>query len=255
MILSITGCSAHDDHKGEKLQINASQSWIGTWIRNQSQSLGKLDVIKVNKDSIQFELHASSGGHESSIDGIAIATDTTAAIFSTKEGVDSCRFEFKLIGDTVVVVKESGNNCFAAIGVTYSGEYRNENLLPLDDHEENKTLFDLEIFKTKEQDSIFRSLVGDKYPLFVTSTQLTSEDEDMDSLNAMVKSSAVRGLYTQLENIIMIDPSNNMIWAAVIDDQQRVLYFTNNKEYKNKLPNAIENWRQNFKQYPVIYKK
>ena len=43
------------------------------------------------------------------------------------------------------------------------------------------------------------------------------------------------------------------IWAAVIDDN-KVYYFTNNKEYKNRLPKTIDNWRQNFKNYEVIYK-
>ena len=255
IIVSILACSSNSNYNREELPVNASQSWDGTWVRDQFQNLGKLEIIKVNKDSIQFELHASSGGHESDIDGTASAIDSIAAIFLKNKGNDSCKLEFRLLGDSVIIVKESGNNCFTATGVTYSGKYENEKFLPVDDQEENKTLFELEIFRTKEQDSIFRSLVGDKYSLFVASTQLISEDDDIDSLNAIVRSSGVRGLFTLMENIIMFDSSSNNFWAAVIDDKKRVFYFTNHKDYKNRLPNTIEKWRQNFKEYPVIYNK
>jgi len=251
IIVNILGCTPNKETKRQNVIIKASASWVGNWIRKQFQNPGKLEIIKVSQDSIQFELHASSGGHEGSIDGIAVVKDTTVAIFSTKEGSDSCRLELSFVGDSVITVKESGNNCFAAIGVTYNGEYRKEKAL-LGEDENEETLLDLEIFKTKEQDSIFRSLVGDKYPLFVNSTQLTSEDDDLDSMHTVVKSSGVRGLFTLMENVIMIDSVNN-IWAAVIDDKQKVLYFTNSKVYKNKLPKTIDNWRRNFMEYPVIY--
>jgi hypothetical protein len=62
----------------------------------------------------------------------------------------------------------------------------------------------------------------------------------------------LRGLYTIMENIIMIDSSKN-IWAAVIDDN-KIYYFTNRLDYKTKLPRTIENWRNRFKDYKVIYK-
>lgn len=251
IIIEFSACTSGNQTGEKKIITRASKLWTGSWTRSEYQNPGKLDILNVSNDSIQFELHASSGGHESSVEGIAIANDTTSAIFSSKEKSDSCKIEFRLVGDSIIV-KELGNKCLTSTGVTYDGIYKNENDLTVEDEKEpNKSLFDIEIFKTRAQDSIFRSLVGDKYSLFVESTQLTSEVDDLDSLNSVVRSSGVRGLFTQMENIIMIDESNN-IWAAVIDDH-KVLYFTNNKIFKNKLPKTIDNWRKNFVEYLVIY--
>ena len=254
LILKFSACTSNNQTEDQKIITKVSKLWIGSWIRNEYQNPGKLEILNVNYNSIQFELHASNGGHESSVEGIAIATDTTIAIFSSKESNDSCKIEFRLIGDSIVV-KEVGNKCVKTLGVVFDGIYKNENNIKVEDEEynQNKSLFDIGIFKTEIQDSIFRALVEDKYSLFVETTQLTSEDDDLDSLNVVVKSSGVRGLFTQMENIIMIDLENNM-WAAVIDDKQRVLYFTNGEAFKNKLPKTIENWRRNFIDYPVICK-
>ena len=252
LILKFSACTSNDERGDKKVITKASPLWLGSWIRNEYQNPGKLDIIHVSKDSIQFELHASSGGHESSVEGIAIATDTAIAIFSSNEKNDSCKIEFRLVGETIIV-KQLGNKCLTATGVMYDGKYKNEdNLIFEDGDDPNKTLLDLEIFITKNQDSIFKSLVGGSYSLFVNSTQLTSEDDDLDSMNTVVKSSGIRGLFTLMENIIMIDSVNN-IWAAVITDKQKVLYFTNSKVYKNRLPKTIDNWRRNFLEYPVIF--
>ena len=245
-----TSCSSNNASKPEKRRINVSQSWVGKWERKTFQSSGVLEIFRVNGDSIQFALHVSSGAHESSIEGLAMAIDTNVVRHSSMNGSDSCVIEFMLIRDTIVI-RQWRNKCSTAIGVVYDGTYTNKDEVEVE-NEQNKTLVDLEIFRTKEQDSIFRALTGNKYSLFLESTQLTSQDEDLDSLNTIVKSSAVRGLFTLMENIIMIDPENT-IWAAVIDDKQRVLYFTNSKLYRNALPKTIDNWRQNFKEYPVIF--
>jgi len=252
LILKFSACTSNKETGDKRVITKASPLWLGSWTRNEYQNPGKLDIIHVSKDSIQFELHASSGGHESSVEGIAIATDTEIAIFSSNEKNDSCKIEFRLVGDTIIV-RQLGNKCLATTGVMYDGKYKNEdNLIFENGDEQNKTLLDLEVFLTKSQDSIFRSIVGSSYSLFVNSTQLTSEDDDLDSMNAVVKSSGVRGLFTLMENIIMIDSVNN-IWAAVIDDKQKILYFTNSKAYKNKLPRTIDNWRRNFMEYQVIF--
>ena len=252
LLLKFSACISNNETGDKKVITKASPLWLGSWIRNEYQNPGKLDIIHVSNDSIQFELHASSGGHESGAEGIAIATDTAIAIFSSKEKNDSCKIEFRLVGDTIIV-KQLGNKCLAAAGVMYDGKYNNEgNLIIENGDEQHKTLLDLEIFTTKDQDSIFRSLVGSSYSLFVNSTQMTAEDDDLDSMNTAVKSSGVRGLFTLMENIIMIDSVNN-IWAAVINDKQKVLYFTNSKAYKNRLPKTIDNWRRHFTEYPVFF--
>jgi hypothetical protein len=222
---------------------------MGTWERQLWQNEATLAIKSIKKDSLEFTLSAGSGGNTGEMKGVALASNNVAS-FSSLDAFDSCLIEFTLIGDSIIRINQKIGNCSAGMGVFYSGEYKNSKLLPAASREEN--LFNLGIFINENQDSIFRSLVGDSYSLFVNSTQMTSEDDDLDSLHATVHSSGVRGLFTIMENIVMIDSSNN-IWAAVIDDN-KVYYFTNSQEYKNRLPKTIDSWRQNFKSYEMVYK-
>lgn len=225
-----------------------SDTWIGKWERQLWQTDAGLEITNINGDSLFFKLNAFSGGHIGEIDGMAIVTGDIAR-FSTNEDHDSCLIEFKLIGDSIITIAQKKGNCFAAMSVTYSGEYKN---VKFSTGSDKATLKNLGIFKNEKEDLAFKSLVGNSYSLFVNSTQLTTEAEDLDGINATVRSSGVRGLFTLMENIIMNDTLSN-IWAAVIDDN-KVYYFTNNKQYKKRLPKTIDNWRRNFNTYEVIYK-
>jgi hypothetical protein len=91
-----------NNETGDKKVITKASPY--GWVTDQKRisKPRKLDIIHVSNDSIQFELHASSGGHESGLEGIAIATDTAIAIFSSKEKIDSCKIEFRLVGDTIL---------------------------------------------------------------------------------------------------------------------------------------------------------
>jgi hypothetical protein len=179
---------------------------------------------------------------------MAVVRENIAVFFNSNKN-DTCLVEFKLMGDSSITIEHKKGMCYAGMGVTYDGQYKNSKILP---EEKDENLVSLGIFKTEKDDSLFRSIVGDKYNAFVTSTQFTSEDEDMDSLKAKVYTSGVTGLFTIQENIIMMD-SANTIWAAVLDDE-KVYYFTNNNDYKTRVPKTIDKWRERFKEYPVIYK-
>jgi len=226
-----------------------SKLWLGKWESHRWQNDASLEITNIKNDSIEFSLFASSGGHTGEIEGMAIVNGNVAT-FLNKDESDTCLIQFKLTGDSIITINQKQGFCYSAMAVTYDGDYKNSKRLPETERAENLT--SLGIFKTEKEDSIFKSLVGDSYSLFVNSTQLTSEDEDLDSLNATVLSSGVRGLFTFMENIIMTDSLNN-IWAAVIDDN-KVYYFTNKQEYKETLPKTIDNWRQRFKRNPIICK-
>lgn len=83
-------------------------------------------------------------------------------------------------------------------------------------------------------------------------SQLTTEESDPDSLAARVHASGVRGLFTLVENIIMVNGEGQM-WAAMIDDDN-VYYYTNSDDHKDTLPRTIEKWRERFAEKPVVYK-
>lgn len=245
---AFSACTSHKTHTPAEIK-RASPAWLGKWERDIRSYGATLEITDTSNDSIYFSLTASSGGATGELEEVAIVKDSVA-IYSNNDP-DSCFIQFKLRGDSVIVIDEQYGDCEAGIGVSYDGVYRNSKKTPTKLKKE-ENLVNLQMLDSPQQDSAFRRLVGDSYDLFVNATQLTSEAEDLDSLHAKVRSSGINGLFTLMENIIMIDSSNN-IWAAVIDDK-KVYYFTTSKDYKQRLPKTIEDWRQRFKDYDVIYK-
>jgi hypothetical protein len=69
----------------------------------------------------------------------------------------------------------------------------------------------------------------------------------------LIVSGGVSGAYTIAEAIFIIEPRGH-IYAAILDDGDRVLYFTNDTSLKDKLPPAIEEWRERFKEVAVVYR-
>lgn len=229
---------------------SASKLWIGNWERHEWQNDALLEIKSIKGDSIEFSLMASSGGHTGELEGMAIVSGNSANFSSYYES-DSCIIKFELLGDSIITIDQKKGFCFAGMGVVYDGQYKNFAKKNQND-QTTESMINVGVLSTDKQDSIFKTLVGDSYTLFVNSTQITSNDDDLDGFNAKVYSSGVRGLFTVMENIVMLDSSNN-IWAAVIDDN-KVYYFTTNKDNTSKLPKTINNWRQRFKEYPIIYK-
>ncbi len=230
--------------------LSVNNAWLGTWNRREWKNGASLEINQIKKDSIEFFIFSSSGGHLGDMEGFAKVSGNTAR-FYLKDDSETCILTFKLVGDSTIIVDQKGT-CGCGLNVWHSGSFIKEGSKADIEVEEN--LLTLKILKTKSQDSIFRALVGDNYESFVQTTQLTSKDDDLDTLNASVMASGIRGLFTSMENIIMINDENE-IWAAVILDDNKVLYFTNSTQYKDKLPATIEHWRENFKDYPVIFKR
>lgn len=229
---------------------STNKSWLGKWERRIWQNYASLEITGIRNDSIAFHLEASSGGHLGELEDTAVVKHNLA-IFFTKDDPDTCLIRFNLSGDSVITVQKVKGFCGAGMGVTFNGEYKNVKYLP--EKEPAETLKSLGVLKTAKADSIFRKLVGDDYTLFLNTTQLGHEEEDIDNLHTKVQVSAVRGMYTSMENIVMIDASDH-IWAAVIDNNDNsVHYFTNVSAWKKRLPKTIDSWRERFKTYPVVY--
>jgi len=252
IVFFLIGCSSNDSANKETIAIltePASTAWLGTWERNSWQNESTLEIKTIKNDSIVFSISAVNGGNSGGVDGVALVKKNVATYLNTEDG-DTCQIQFILLGDSTISVEQQKGFCYAGMGVEYSGTYKNTRFIH--HTKQTLTLLDLQIFETAEQDSVFKELVGTNYDLFVNSTQLTSNPDDLDSLHATIHASGVRGMYTFMENIVMIDQANT-IWAAAIHDNQ-VFYFTNSESYKNKLPKTIDAWRDGFKDYEVIYK-
>ncbi|CAM3944072.1 hypothetical protein MUGA111182_18640 [Mucilaginibacter galii] len=258
ILFSITYISCNHSSKTTKQSVPspvkepvkaADTHWVGTWERDDRFDGASLTVTRIIKDSIEFNLWAQSGGHTGEMEGKAYIKGNVAYYEPTED--KACKATFTLMADSVIV-KANGCDSYTGIGVTFDGKYTNSKALAKTS--KKSELASMRVVLTASEDSVFRKLVGKDYQTFVSCTQLTYDGDNLDAeLQAKVISGAVRGLFTSMENIIMID-STKHIWAAVIEDSERVNYYTNDKQYANKLPKTIENWRQTFKDYPVIYK-
>lgn len=255
--LFFSSCSEKETSKNTNIDILKekrssvfNKNWLGEWERPGMFYQGKLK-IKQKGDSIYFELFAQNGANEGMLEGV-IPTDGNNAVYFTDEYGDSCKINFSLYGDSVIVLDEEKIMCGAGNGVNYSGNYYNSKNIK--NKEISETLVSSGVLNSDKEEEVFKSLVGDSsYVLFINSAHMVTEGEDLDGFNSRVSESGVRGMFTFMENIVMITDSTK-IWAAVIDDN-KVRYFTNDDQMKDKLPLTIEKWRERFKDYEVIYQK
>jgi len=243
----LISCTSDQETLVENTPVN-NKAWLGEWERQDRLNEATLTIENIVNDTIFFTMVASSGGHTGEIEGHAVIKDEQG-LFSEGIGEDNCTLEFQISGDSIITVNQKEGDCFTGVGVTYSGRYKNSKFIK-NIPREKTDLVRLGVLENYHQDSVFRKLVGEYYDAFLNSTQLTSEDTDLDHLNTRVVSSGVRGLFTYMENIVMMDSADN-IWAAVINDK-KILYFTNRSDFTRKLPNTIIQWKENFKDYEVV---
>lgn len=235
----------------KKIILKQSQnntSWLGKWIRVSRNNDSYLEIKEVRNNGFKFEFLAFSGSHNGEWTGNATIAGNKATSY-TIDGIDTCLITFELNKNNKIVINQTGL-CGCGADVYYTGEYRRINA-KVKDEELSTDFIKLGILKNKKEDNAFKKLVGKDYETFISTTQLISEDEDLDNLDARVYSSFIRGL-PSMGNIIMVDANLN-IWAAVIDDK-KIYYFTNHASYKTKIPKTIENWMEGFKDYKIIYK-
>jgi hypothetical protein len=102
------------------------------------------------------------------------------------------------------------------------------------------------IFSDREVAPALRTLLKSDYGLLKESLKQPIQPEDSDSFidknGVLTLEGGVPGLYTLMEAKLIIEPCGN-IYAAILDEGKRFLYFSNDQKYLDKLPPAIEQWR------------
>jgi len=81
-----------------------------------------------------------------------------------------------------------------------------------------------------------------------------SSEEKYGEADYIVIEGGVRGLYTLMEGIVIIDPIGNYYIGSIIGGGEKVRIYTNDPAYKNKTHELIDEWRSRFKYYPVEYR-
>jgi hypothetical protein len=235
------------NEKGAWSPYAAEEGWEGEWKRTDLHYGGILNISDLDVASFYFEMQVSNGANTGELSGYAKVAGKKAVFLETEWGTQ-CKLEFTLNTDSVTVEQSDECSTVGGLGTFFNGEYVNSDL---SDETPKPTLASQGIVNAAHDEKI-QQLLGNDYDYLVESMQLTYEDEDLDGLGATVITGGVRGLYTIMEGAIMYDP-NGYYYVAMISEDLTVKFYTNNPNYKNKLPKTIDTWREDFNDYPVEY--
>ncbi|EFM09606.1 hypothetical protein PaecuDRAFT_3655 [Paenibacillus curdlanolyticus YK9] len=226
----------------------APLAWSGTWNRldnNQFESQS-LAITELTDTTLKFDLDAQDGGRAGIIGGTAIRSkDGKTAMFSSTEA--NFKLIFKQQGEQLNVTTDGEDASYYGT-VVFGGTFEKR------DTTKNLDLIDLHVFSSAKINKSFKALVGNDYSLFTSSMQVVSSEPSVDEEHIHVISGDVMGL-SGVEAIIMYDEDGSSFWAAVIEDEEHVNYYTNVRSDYNKLPAPIEKWRrERHKDDDVVFK-
>lgn len=230
----------------EKANENNKGIWKGQWNRINTNNYNPswIDITEVKDSGFTFRIEAESGANIGSVEGTAIFNENGNALY---ESSDDFKLQFSISNSVLKVKILSGDEFdYAASGVTFKGIYKKDKLDEL-------SLLKQGIFESEVSETAFKNLVGNEYYNFLYSFMKISELDDLDGFGAKVRSGTVKGFSRVIEAIIMVN-SKNLIWAAYIDDEGKIRYFTNDTKSKI-LPKTIDKWRERFEDKEVIFVK
>ncbi len=243
----------------ESVSASDTLGWSGNWYFNDVWDNGVLMIGNVRANNLDFALSITKAGHQGSINGTAKISGSKA-VFRTTEFDDSpCILTFDYAFDHITV-EQNGANFSCGFGARAYAGGRYDRIFRM------KKAFlaygpePATVFPNKEVHDAFLELVGkEPYHLFAFNMQTTEAEtiSSVDNISGTAVSGFVPGLLTSNEAIIIYD-QNMKFWAATIffdrtNSESLLVYFTNDARYKNKLPETIDNWREGFQSYRVIY--
>jgi hypothetical protein len=103
------------------------------------------------------------------------------------------------------------------------------------------------IFSDREVAPALRALLKRDYSLLKESLQQVNYPDSLffvDRNGVLTLEGGVKDLYTIMEAKLIIQPCGNM-YAVILAEGKRLLYYTNDQKYVDKLPPAIDEWRIN----------
>jgi hypothetical protein len=126
------------------------------------------------------------------------------------------------------------------------------------------------VFRDREVAPVLKSLLGKDYHKLIDSMNQASYPEDpkdslsfVDNKGVLTLRGFVPRLFTIMEAMLIVEPCGN-VYAAILDEGKRFLYFSNDKEHVERMPAAIEQWRSGIEkarsgfekkpELPVVFK-
>jgi len=215
-----------------------SKKFEGHWTGKESAFFGgsTADIKVLFDDLIYYELYAFNGLNTGVLENFGIIKKGSAkAIFkddANNENINGVLFKFRVENDLLHL--DCDDYSFGCgMGVAFGSEYiKGEIEIKM------PTALEVGIVDTKEQDELFKKLVGDKYDDFIMHTSYVFYSEEIwNGEEVKAGESYLRG-YSNCCSYIL---SKEHIYAAIIGDDC-IYYYTNDKNYANKIPEPMAEW-------------
>lgn len=232
---------------GSKIFANAKGKWeyaLGHGLHGKY-----LEIKAPTKEGFKFSISCFMGARTGEIEGEAVYRDDYA-IWEDKE--NDCRIKFYIVDNVISLLASESCSRYGGQGITFDGDFVREG------QGKSITLTDLEVFRDKEQEEVFKKLTRKDYGLFINSFMCIAEDKDLDDLRAFVHDGWVTRLAKCYDSIVMVTPDSR-IYAAIIvmnydDDGDAVKYYTNDPKYYGHLPKTIESWYGDLgRDFKIVY--
>ncbi len=237
------------------------QPWSGTWYLNGIWDGGELLIGDVRDTAFYFALSIQRNTHSGILDGEAQIVGDSAIYnrpvdFAFDE--DSCALYFFLKEDHLVLdQRTSPSSCGFGMRAYAGGRYDNKSidLQPELDYGDSTA-----IFQDQTQHDAFKAWIGEENYLQIAGNMQVTDPQDYrnskEGIDGRVIEGVVMGLFTSNEAIILHD-FNKGFWVATIDtedsEEYRIRYFTNQPNWKKRMPQVFKKWHQSFPDYPVSY--
>lgn len=236
-----------DSNYGTLPSGSSAPIWWGEWINsNHGRSFGgHLFIRETTSSGFLFDMSVHSGSHSGKITSQAIYVSRDMAYAKIKNNdmeYGEISFKRRIIdGKKFLTVEETASCSYhRGMGVLFSGEFQWSS-----DH-----LFELGFINELDLQRIY-NILGGYYFDFKKRMEGIGEGENLDTFPAKVFHGGVRGMYTSMEGIVMCSP-NGGVWVAYLDEND-IKYFTNDNNWKTKMPKTFEEWRKRFLQVEINY--
>ena len=220
-----------------QIEQESGVKWDEEWTRLGAHESGVLEISNANSSNFDFNLTVTSGAHADLKEGYAKIRGNKATYRDTDT---ACMLTFTHNGESIQI--EETEDC--AWEIPFAGNYE---LHPV---QIEASLYP-DVIDTEAVNEEFQQLTDDDYELFYNSMQIVYKDLYDNEVNGKVITGAVKGLYTFMEAIIIIG-DDGYLYGAVINDGS-IHYYTNNPDYKERLPESIITWMEGFNEYEVKY--
>jgi len=239
--------------------------WTGVWHLDEIWHKGKLIIGDATNSQFDFILIIDSNNNKGEIYGTAEVLSENRAVFELRIVSDlpeKCKLVFYRSGDHVKVEQ----HCIPFLCGFERIAYADGNYYDILHEKKPELLYgDLKNapFKSKIDLDAFIKLVGEtNYNIFAYTMQNIQEfevDAPENNMFATAYEGVLKGMQGHREAIIMLDSSGN-IWAATViidpeigEDKAKLHYFTNVEDWKNQLPEYVDEWRGRFRNLEVVY--